>query len=101
MTNQRGQALVETGIVILGLVLLLIGIVEMGRAWMILNMITHALGDGARMAAIAPRTSRDQDGMLTPVAVQAVRTKVLDEIGNVMEQSNVTSVDVTGTVTRS
>jgi Flp pilus assembly protein TadG len=56
--SQRGQALVETGIVIVLFVTLVMGTIEFGRAWLISNMITHAARDGARVAATWPtRTS--------------------------------------------
>jgi Flp pilus assembly protein TadG len=89
--NQHGQALVETGLVVTVLVILLLGIIELGRMWMILNIVTHALRDGARMAAVAPMTtSRDSCGFLTGTAKTAISNQVLSEISSVMETSTLT-----------
>lgn len=62
LADERGQAIVETGIVIVLLVTLSMGIVEFGRAFMIVNMITHAARAGARAAAVAPPSNRDTSG---------------------------------------
>lgn len=62
--DQRGQAIVETGIVIILLVTLSMGIVEFGRAFMIVNMITQAARAGARAAAVAPLSNRNPDGTI-------------------------------------
>jgi hypothetical protein len=55
--GQRGQALAEMGLVILLLVVMLFGIIEFGRMFMIANMITHAARDGARFAAVQPASA--------------------------------------------
>ena len=52
--SDRGQALVETGIIIVLFVTLVMGTIEFGRAWLVSNMITHAARDGARVAATWP-----------------------------------------------
>jgi Flp pilus assembly protein TadG len=49
--NQRGQALAETGIVLVVFILLVGGVMQFGHAFMVANMITHAARDGARLAA--------------------------------------------------
>jgi Flp pilus assembly protein TadG len=56
--TQRGQGLVEMGIVVLLMVTLAMGIVEFGRILMILNMITNATRDAARAAAAMSRSDR-------------------------------------------
>lgn len=86
--RERGQALAETGIVILLLVTLTMGILEFGRAWMIANMITHAARDGARIGAVAPATSRNSSGYIT--STSAIATQVLSEIQNVMPTTGLT-----------
>jgi Flp pilus assembly protein TadG len=48
--------------VVLLLVTLVMGVVEFGRAWMVLNMITNAARDGARAAALQPPTNRYTSG---------------------------------------
>jgi Flp pilus assembly protein TadG len=105
--QERGQALMETALVVLFLVTLLMGIIEFGRAWMISNMIMHAARNGARVAATS--TSRTS-GTITNTA--AIQTEVLNEIKTVVPTTgfgvNVTQpnpggipmvqVQVTGTV---
>jgi Flp pilus assembly protein TadG len=50
--NTRGQALVEAALVMPILLLLLVGIMEFGRAWNIHQVVTDAARQGARKAAI-------------------------------------------------
>jgi Flp pilus assembly protein TadG len=84
VANQRGQALAETGIVIVLLLLLILGVVEFGRAFMVTNMIVHAARDGARTAAVAPSTDRDDDGIITDTSsiVDSVRTSIAAVVGS-------------------
>ncbi len=49
--SQRGQALIETGIVVTLLVVIVLGIIEFGWVFFALQMITNAARDGARAAA--------------------------------------------------
>ena len=49
--NQRGQELAELGITIVLLLIVALGVLQFGSAWMVLNMVTHAARDGARVAA--------------------------------------------------
>jgi Flp pilus assembly protein TadG len=60
--RRSGQALIETALVIVPLVLLGIGIVQFGYSFMQLNMIANAARDGARQAAAFPQ--RDGCGCL-------------------------------------
>ena len=66
--GRRGQALAEMGIVVLLLVVMLFGIIEFGRMFMVANMITHAARDGARFAAVRP--SSEFAGGTAPADVQ-------------------------------
>jgi Flp pilus assembly protein TadG len=79
--SERGQALVETGIVVVMLVTLVMGTIEFGRAWMISNMITHAARDGARLAATWPtRTS----GAISSTDKTTIQNQVQTEMANVL-----------------
>ena len=49
--NQRGQELAELGITIVLLMIVALGVLQFGSAWMVLNMVTHAARDGARLAS--------------------------------------------------
>ena len=50
--DERGQALVEFALVLPILLILVLGIIEFGRAWNLHQTITHAAREGARMAAM-------------------------------------------------
>jgi Flp pilus assembly protein TadG len=86
--NQRGQALVETGLVVTMLVMLTICIIEFGRAFMVANMVGHAARDAARAAAVS--VDRNASGFLNPTAKDAITTQAKAEIGVVMAQSQIT-----------
>lgn len=51
--NNRGQALVEFALLLPLVMLILIGIVEFGRAWQAKQTLTDVAREGARIAAIA------------------------------------------------
>jgi Flp pilus assembly protein TadG len=53
LMNGKGQALVELALVIFLLLLLVMGIVEFGRAMYVKNTLTHAARAGARAAVVA------------------------------------------------
>jgi Flp pilus assembly protein TadG len=63
-TPERGQALAETGIVLLLLVSLGMAIVDFGRMLMLVNMVTSATRDAARVASAVPRVDRAANGDL-------------------------------------
>ena len=63
--GNRGQALAETGLVIVLLVFLVMGIVEVGFAFGRTNMIVNAARDGARFAATLDPDLRNSDGCIT------------------------------------
>ena len=50
--NEKGQSLVEFALVVPLLLLLVIGIAEFGRAWMAQNVLTGAVREAARIAAV-------------------------------------------------
>jgi len=52
LTGSEGQAIVEFALVMPLLLLLIIGVVEFGRAWNIKQVITDAAREGARIAVI-------------------------------------------------
>lgn len=57
--HQKGQSLVELVLVIPIFLFLLFGIIEFGRAWETLNILTSAAREGARVAAVtAPNVPR-------------------------------------------
>jgi len=80
-TSQRGQGLVEMGIVVLLMVTLAMGIVEFGRILMILNMITNATRDAARAAAAMSRSDRSStNAHLCSTQADAIRDMVVNQM---------------------
>jgi Flp pilus assembly protein TadG len=53
LRTRRGQALVEFALLLPFLLLLLLGVIEMGRAWNVKQVLTDAAREGARLAVIA------------------------------------------------
>jgi TadE-like protein len=52
LRNRRGQSLVEFAVVTPLLLLLIVGLMEFGRAWNISQVVTNAAREGARKAAV-------------------------------------------------
>ena len=92
--DTRGQALAEMGFVMVIFVMLALGLMEFGRAWMVANMITHAARDGARAAA----TFATRSPTCSITDTSGIRTRVLDQISNVMNTATISSVNVTQSV---
>ena len=55
--NDKGQNLVEFALVVPLLLLLVIGIAELGRAWMTKNILTGAAREAVRMYAVKDNTA--------------------------------------------
>jgi Flp pilus assembly protein TadG len=96
LSDQRGQAMVEMAIVIIILALLMMGIIEFGRAFMVANMITNAARDGARTAAtFSGNLARQTCGTISPAAQASITDPaptglVLSEISNVVDPTSLT-----------
>lgn len=91
--NHRGQALTEAAMVLPVLVILTLGIVEVARAFLYANLITHAAREGARAAAVSGNASRDHDtGLIQNSA--AIRALVQDYIEDTVHDATV-NVSVT------
>jgi Flp pilus assembly protein TadG len=80
-TRERGQSLAETGIVLLLLVVLTMGIIDFGRMLMLANMITSATRDAARVASAVPRVDRAKDG--TPCNETSIKDIVINQLTDV------------------
>jgi Flp pilus assembly protein TadG len=87
---ERGQAFVETAIVVLLFVGIATALVTFGHAFMAINMITHAARDGARLAATWP--TRGGCNKLDGTNTAGIQTLVQNEIASVVSGSF--SVDV-------
>ena len=95
---RRGQALAELGIVIVLFVFIGLAIIEFGRAWMIINIATHAARDGARAAAALPTASRDASGLVTawgPIET-AVENQIQNNTGQTMTATGISNADTGG-----
>jgi len=55
--DRKGQAIVETALVLLILFMLLFAITEFARAWFTKNSLKNAVRQGARVAAVTPNVS--------------------------------------------
>lgn len=92
VTQQRGQSLAETAIGLAVVTLLMLGIVEFGRAFMISNAIVNAARVGARAVAMEPATNRSNDGYIVNTA--AIVATVKDEIAGTVGQQVADSLTV-------
>jgi Flp pilus assembly protein TadG len=98
--RNRGQALVETALVVPILLLMVVGVMEFGRAWNMSQVITDGARQGARMAAILNNSSAGQDSVRRVVrrALQAgniVATDQMIAIDNGWQAGSNTPVTVT------
>ncbi len=73
-TDHQGQALVEFALVLPLVLLLLVGILEFGRAWNEHQVVTDAAREAVRTAALA-------DPTITAATVQAVVNRALNNAG--------------------
>jgi Flp pilus assembly protein TadG len=89
--GKSGQALVETGLVIGLLVIVVLGIVEFGYAFMSLNVITQAATAGARVGATLQVGGRGSCGQITDSStVTGNSGLVKNQIGAIVNVSSVT-----------
>ena len=70
MKNQKGQALVETAIVLPVLILMIMGLFEFGRYMYLRNTINNAARSGVRTAVVTPK----YDATLHPDGMAATGT---------------------------
>jgi Flp pilus assembly protein TadG len=65
--NKRGSALVETAFVLPLLMLLLVGILEFGRLFMIQHAVTNAAREGGRVAVLPYKDESDVEAAVEDV----------------------------------
>ncbi len=87
--NQRGQEIVELGITIVLFITLALGVLMFGHAFMVLNMVTHAARDGARLAA----SWASRDGCQAITNKQPIIDAVNSRIATVTAQTFMVTVD--------
>lgn len=80
--SNRGQGLVEFALVLPLFLLLLIGTVELGRAWMTRNVLTGASREAVRIAAVQGNvvSARSRaDGILASAGISGATVSILDD----------------------
>jgi len=78
LKSQKGQSLVEFALALPVFIVLLFGIMEFGRLWQTMNVLTSAAREGARVAAV------------TSPSV----TQVTNAAQNVLSASNITNATI-------
>jgi len=58
---------VEAALIIPLALLLVMGAIELGRAWLSFNLLTHAVREGARRAAVTPELQQDDPQILSGI----------------------------------
>jgi Flp pilus assembly protein TadG len=67
LRGRRGQALVEFALILPLMMLLLLGIVEFGRAWNVKQVLTDAAREGARLAVVGDPSITQQSQVDTRI----------------------------------
>ena len=91
--REKGQGLVELGIIIVLLLALTMGVVQFGHAFMVANMVTHAARDGARLGASWSTRVTNSCGALPSTATAPtgpIATAVKNEIATVADATGFT-----------
>lgn len=77
-SNRRGAAMVEMALVLPLFVMLVLGIIEFGRAMMIANLVTNAAREGARMAVLDGSTNADVTSTIRTFLRSAISSSLSD-----------------------
>lgn len=65
--GERGSAAVEAALLLGVWAALILGIAEIGRAWFSYNLLSHAVREAARMAAVRPALQPDDPFILSRI----------------------------------
>lgn len=76
--KRRGTALVEMAMVLPVFLMVVLGIIEFGRAMMVANMVTNAAREGARLAVIDGNTNADVQSSITTFLETAINVAPAD-----------------------
>jgi hypothetical protein len=66
--GRRGVVLIETAMSFFIFIMLLFGLVELGRAWFSYNMLTYAVREGARLAAVKPALRTNDSAVVARIS---------------------------------
>jgi len=94
LRNQRGQSLVELGLTVGIFALLCMGTLEIGRVWLVGNMVAQAAREGARDAALTSSANRGTGtslGLINSATKTSIINLVKSEIAQVLGTSTVNS----------
>ena len=69
---RRGAAMVEMALVLPLFLMLVLGIIEFGRAMMVANLVTNAAREGARMAVLDGSTNTDVNNAVVTFLQSAI-----------------------------
>jgi TadE-like protein len=78
--RRRGQAMIELGIVVVLFVVLTMGAVQFGHAFMVVNMVTHAARDGAHTAASWAEREAGSCGRLPAAVTTAGSSNPVEQV---------------------
>ena len=98
LCNQRGQGLAELGLTVALFTCLCMGVMEIGRTWLILNMITQAAREGARIGALVSAANRGTGtslGLFDTTAKTSITNAVKSEIGGVLDATTISGLTIT------
>ena len=94
-TNQQGQSMVEFALVLPILVLLLFAMIEFGRLWETMNVMTSAAREAARVAATtAPDVNQTQAAALNLLNAGNINNAVIFVAGPDANQNVTVTVQV-------
>ena len=86
--NERGQAIVEFTLVLPILLMLVLGMVEFGRAWHIQQVLADAAREGARRAAIHSDPPATQQDIVDAIGLRLANAGI--------DPAEVETIDLTG-----
>ncbi|NLE39560.1 MAG: pilus assembly protein [Pirellulaceae bacterium] len=96
--QRRGAAAVEFAIVAPVFFLMILGMIEIGRAVMVQQVITNASREGARMAVLPGATIGDietrVDNILSSQTISGATVQILDENGSATDPQNAAYGDI-------
>jgi len=96
-TAQEGQAMVETALMILAVLLLLMGIIEFGFLFFAYVRVSNATREGARAGSLWLRDRKADSGYFDPILCDAVKGGVWSEV-SAIEEDQITITLASGIV---
>jgi Flp pilus assembly protein TadG len=99
LTQQQGQSLVEFALLLPILVVIIFSVVEFGRLWMTMNLLTGAAREGARVAAVtAPNPALVQSAAYNVLSAVNINGATVTVVGPNAANSVTVTVQINYTV---